>query len=495
MEQFEALGDASVYRLRRELPRRCIGGHTGQRPTRSCREDIGRPHRPEVAHEVGETPVTDIDPVEIDDRHDEAGIGQELGQRRRLDTRMNVRARPTHALVSCSHCGPKRRERVAPGERSNCERVGLQCKPRGEQRSRQIAGSVQDPYAHAQLVGARLDLHQLLGLDHVDVRSLLAQAVAPPRIGAADQQRSRKRPLDERQPLHHVLKGALVQEQFRAATKRALSAQRTGFLVEQVSRHRALVRRQASGDKDGVRVGDLVRAGLRQLLDFALPPRCAGCGAIVDEVHSFCASCWTEVEFLGDSGCSTCGLPLQATEAEECGACLAMPPRIQRTRSAVAYDELSRSIAIRLKYGRKVALARTMARYMAPLVQSDENAILVPVPLHRSRLWQRGFNQSALVAAEIAQRTGLRSNPRLLRRVKRTPALKGMSRSQRERTVAGAFRVDPSAELAGRTVVLVDDVLTTGSTAEACAKALKRAGAQRVELVSWARVVRPMQLS
>lgn len=161
----------------------------------------------------------------------------------------------------------------------------------------------------------------------------------------------------------------------------------------------------------------------------------------------------------------------------------------------MAYDELSRSIAIRLKYGRKVALARTMARYMAPLVQSDENAILVPVPLHRSRLWQRGFNQSALVAAEIAQRTGLRSNPRLLRRVKRTPALKGMSRSQRERTVAGAFRVDPSAELAGRTVVLVDDVLTTGSTAEACAKALKRAGAQRVELVSWARVVRPMQLS
>ncbi len=137
-----------------------------------------------------------------------------------------------------------------------------------------------------------------------------------------------------------------------------------------------------------------------------------------------------------------------------------------------------------------------MARYMAPLIQSESNdAILVPVPLHRSRLWRRGFNQSALVAAELARRTGLRSEPALLKRTKRTPALKSMSLSQRKRTVAGAFSVDPAAELDGWTVVLVDDVLTTGSTAEACAKALERAGARRVELVSWARVVRPTQLS
>ena len=227
-----------------------------------------------------------------------------------------------------------------------------------------------------------------------------------------------------------------------------------------------------------------------------MPVRCAGCGTIVDEVHSFCPDCWKQVEFLGDSGCSTCGLPLEATDAELCGACVARPPRIQRTRSAVAYDDLSRGIAIRLKYGRKVALARTMARYMAPLIRScDDDAILAPVPLHRTRLWQRGFNQSALVVAELARKTGLRSEPRLLKRLKRTPALKGMSVSQRRRTVAGAFSVDPAAELEGRTVVLVDDVLTTGSTAEACAKALKRAGAHRVELVSWARVVRPTRLS
>ena len=223
--------------------------------------------------------------------------------------------------------------------------------------------------------------------------------------------------------------------------------------------------------------------------------RSAGCGEIVAEVHSFCPDCWTRIEFLGESGCTTCGLPLEATEAEECGVCVAKPPRISRTRSAVAYDEISRSIAIRLKYGRKVALARTMARFMAPLVQRDDHAILVPVPLHRTRLWQRGFNQSVLVAREIARATGLRSEPSLLRRVKRTPPLKGMNRRQRRKVVAGAFQVEKSLELQGRTVVLIDDVLTTGSTANACARALQRAGAKRVKLVSWARVIKPMQLT
>lgn len=231
-----------------------------------------------------------------------------------------------------------------------------------------------------------------------------------------------------------------------------------------------------------------------QLLDFALPPRCAGCGTIVDEVHSFCADCWKQIEFLGDGGCRMCGLPLQGTDAGICAICLAKPPRIARTRAAVAYDDLSRSLVLRLKYGRKVALARTMARYMQPLLGTlPPEAVLVPVPLHRRRLWQRGFNQSALVAQELSKRTGFGTAPRLLRRSKATPPLKGMTMLQRRKAVAGAFSIDPSAKLEGRTVVLVDDVLTTGSTANACARALIRAGAGRVELLTWARVVRPVR--
>jgi ComF family protein len=211
---------------------------------------------------------------------------------------------------------------------------------------------------------------------------------------------------------------------------------------------------------------------------------------------SFCrrAAPVAEQSFLGDSGCSTCGLPLQATEATSCAVCLARPPRIARTRAAVAYDELSRGLAIRLKYGRKVAIARTMARYMAPLVASSSNPVLVPVPLHRSRLWRRGFNQSALVAREISRRLDIAADPFVIRRIKRTPPLKGMSRLQPRKAVAGAFRVPDRAAVEGRTIILIDDVFATGSTAEACARTLKRAGAARVELVSWARVVKPSQL-
>jgi ComF family protein len=232
----------------------------------------------------------------------------------------------------------------------------------------------------------------------------------------------------------------------------------------------------------------------RWALDFALPPRCAGCGTIVAEVHSFCPECWKEIEFLGEGGCSTCGMPLQATEQRTCGACLARAPRIQRTRAAVAYGDLARGLAIRLKYGRKVAIARIMARYMAPLVGEGSDLLLVPVPLHRSRLWGRGFNQSALVAHELSRRLGIAADPLALARTRRTPPLKGMSPLQRRKTVAGAFRVRDKTKVTGKTVILIDDVLTTGSTAEACARTLKRAGAARIELVSWARVVKPSQL-
>lgn len=239
-----------------------------------------------------------------------------------------------------------------------------------------------------------------------------------------------------------------------------------------------------------------VMAALAWVLDFALPPRCAGCGSIVDQVHSFCSECWKSLEFLGGGGCQQCGMPLQGTDSEICALCLAQPPRIARARAAVAYDDLSRRLVLKLKYGRKVALAKTMALYMAPLIGAlPPGSLLIPVPLHRRRLWQRGFNQAALLAGELSRRLAVPHDAGVLQRVKRTPPLKGMSRLQRRRAVAGAFRLKDGADLRGRTVVLVDDVLTTGSTANACARALKRGGVARVELISWARVVQPAHLA
>ncbi|HEY0627710.1 MAG TPA: ComF family protein [Sphingomicrobium sp.] len=231
----------------------------------------------------------------------------------------------------------------------------------------------------------------------------------------------------------------------------------------------------------------------RLLLDFALPPRCAGCAEVIDEVAAFCPDCWAKMEWLGNSGCQRCGLPLAGTEIETCGRCLADPPKLDRIRAAVAYDDLPRSIALKLKYGRKVALARTMARYMANLQEpSIADSVIVPVPLHRWRLWGRGFNQSALVARELSKAWGLPTQAGLLRRTKRTRPLKGLNQIQRRKAVAGAF--EATAPMRGKTVILIDDVFTSGSTAEACARALRKAGAGRIELICWARVVRPAQL-
>ncbi len=237
----------------------------------------------------------------------------------------------------------------------------------------------------------------------------------------------------------------------------------------------------------------LIAAG-NWIVDLALPPRCPGCGTITGQPHSFCADCWTGIEWLGESGCETCGLPLEATDVATCAACLAKPPVIARTRAAVAYGETTRTLPLRLKYSRKVAMAKTMARFMRPLVDDSDQPILVPVPLHRSRLWARGFNQAALLARELARLCDAGHDPFILQRGKRTAALKGMSALQRKREVAGAFLVDGKARLSGRKVILVDDVLTTGSTANACANALRKAGAGRIDLICWARVARPAQL-
>ena len=232
----------------------------------------------------------------------------------------------------------------------------------------------------------------------------------------------------------------------------------------------------------------------RAALDFALPARCAGCGTIIDLPHQFCATCWQLVEWLGQGGCDQCGLPLEATDVDHCARCLARPPIIARSRAAIAYGEIARSLVLRLKYSRKVALAATMARYMRPLVNASPDTILVPVPLHWSRLWWRGFNQSGLLAANLARLSGMEHRPVQLRRVRRTRALKNMSPRQRSLEVKAAFAIDRVAEVRGRSFLLVDDVLTTGSTSDACAKALLRAGADRVELICFARVVRPSLL-
>ncbi len=233
-------------------------------------------------------------------------------------------------------------------------------------------------------------------------------------------------------------------------------------------------------------------APLARIADFALPPRCPGCGAITGADHRFCADCWGKLHFLGPPWCARCHLPFEFDRGEGavCAPCLAAPPPHDGVRAAVAYGDVARGVALKLKYGGRLACAETMARAMLRLMPEGTD-LLVPVPLHRWRIWSRGFNQAALVAASLSRARGVPADPLLLRRTKATPLLRGLGARQRARAVAGAFALAPgaAAKIAGRTIVLVDDVHTSGATGSACARLLKRHGAARVILLCWARVL------
>jgi ComF family protein len=235
------------------------------------------------------------------------------------------------------------------------------------------------------------------------------------------------------------------------------------------------------------------RFALRQLLDFALPPRCPGCAAIASEPHRFCLDCWRSLAFLGEPCCDRCGLPFEfgGDGAAECGRCLADPPPFDRLRAAVAYGDVSRQVALNLKYSGRPGLAGTLAHFMLRHAGGGGDRLLVPVPLHRWRIWKRGYNQAALIASALARRSGLDCELDLLRRTRPTPPLKGLGRRERALAVRGAFEVPRPARprLAGREILLIDDVYTSGATASACALALKRSGAASVEVLCWARVV------
>lgn len=240
-----------------------------------------------------------------------------------------------------------------------------------------------------------------------------------------------------------------------------------------------------------------VRSAGRAIVDYALPPRCPGCGVIVGEDRQFCLTCWTSLHFLDGPACVRCSIPLPSAlpgGALSCGACLAETPPFDGAPSAVAYGPVARTVALRLKYGRRTGHARLMAQFMARSLRSlgpTEDMILVPVPLHRWRLWSRGFNQAALVAGALTQVTGAAHDHHLLLRTKATAALRGKNRRERERIVAGAFALAPDAKAraAGKHLILIDDVHASGATLRAAARALKRSGAARISALCWARVV------
>ncbi len=247
------------------------------------------------------------------------------------------------------------------------------------------------------------------------------------------------------------------------------------------------------------RAARLIRLAGRGLLDTLLPPSCLVCDGWVDQQGRLCAACFRRTGFVTAPHCVCCGVPFahggQAEAGGCCRSCALHPPVFERARAALRYDAQARRIVMPLKYAGRTeiaaALAPLMARAGVELLREAD--VLVPVPLHRRRLVARRYNQSALLAQAIGRLSGRPTVLDGLRRLRATASLGEKSAAERAAEVADAFAVADrrAPRLAGRRVLLIDDVMTSGATANACAAALLRGGARAVDVLAAARVPDP----
>jgi ComF family protein len=234
----------------------------------------------------------------------------------------------------------------------------------------------------------------------------------------------------------------------------------------------------------------------RSVLDAVLPPRCLKCGDILSTAQGLCPDCWRKLTWLGAPCCACCGQPFPFDTGADslCGACLQKRPAYDRARAVFRYDDESRALIIGLKHADRTesvpALAGWMTRAGAALLESAE--FIVPVPLHWTRLAARRFNQAALLAQAIGRDAGLPVLPQALGRRRATRSQGHLGRLARFRNVKGAIVVAErhASTVTNRRILLIDDVITTGATVESAAKALISAGAQNVDILALAKVVR-----
>ncbi len=229
----------------------------------------------------------------------------------------------------------------------------------------------------------------------------------------------------------------------------------------------------------------------RHGLELLYPPQCVACETATATPHSLCVACWNAMPLISKPYCERLGTPFQVDFGMGMlsPAAIADPPRFDRARAVAGHRDTARDLVSRLKYGERLDLAILMAKMMKQagrdlLVEAD---VLIPVPMHPLRLWRRRYNQAALLAHALGKETGVPVSLEVLRRVRHTRAQVGLRRSERQTNLVGAFLVPAEHRpiIAGRHVVVIDDVRTTGSTLNACAHILRKAGATRIDVLTF----------
>ena len=242
-------------------------------------------------------------------------------------------------------------------------------------------------------------------------------------------------------------------------------------------------------------------SSLTPIIDMLFPPRCPLCGDVLAAQGGLCTACWSNLAVPTEPACQLCQRPLganiephnhEASASLICAPCIAHPPKHDGLTAATLYNDASRQLILSFKHGRKIALGKLLGLMMAGRLPPLEGKwLIIPVPLHRWRIWSRGFNQAAVLARHIARVTGHQYLPDALLRKRRTRSLGGLNCRARARTLRGAITLHPQHGgcINGARVLLIDDVVTSGATTDACLRALRKGGASRIRVACFARVL------
>ena len=233
---------------------------------------------------------------------------------------------------------------------------------------------------------------------------------------------------------------------------------------------------------------------LTRMLNFVCPPVCPICRSPTPEAHHICPECFKELDFITPPQCAACGMPFEFDmwAGSLCGACLRKLPRYDMARACFVYNEASKKLILPFKHGDRMELTPLLVKLLEQTGRDviQESDVVIPVPLHRLRLMKRKYNQAALLAQKIARKHRKTYLPDTLIRTKHTASQGHLHAHQRRRNVAGAFALKDARKVRGKNVLLIDDVMTSGATADECAKVLKKTGARKVMVLTVARVCR-----